>query len=60
MLYNTMYFYTVSIIVGENAPESTKLRYVMLCFHKPIPGTNRVDYVFVVVPNREYFLEVRN
>ena len=52
-------YYTVSL-VGATSPEDTELQYVMLSFHKPIPGTNRVDFVFVVVPNHEHFIEVRN
>ena len=54
-----MHVYTVSGI-GRISLEYTGLQYVLLSFHKPIPGTNRVDYVFVVVPNHERFIEVRN
>ena len=54
-----MHVYTVSVF-GEIGPEDTELHYVMLSFHKPIPGTNIVDYVFVVVPNLEHLIEVRN
>ena len=54
-----MHVYTVSLL-GPVGPVDTELQYVMLSFHKPIPGTNKVDYVFVVVPNHERFIEVRN
>ena len=54
-----MHVYTVSLI-GETGPEDTELHYVMLSFHKPILGTNIVDYVFVVVPYLEPHIEVRN
>ena len=55
-----MHYYTVSVIGATSPDEDTDLQYVMLSFHKPIPGTNRVDFVFVVVPNIELFIEVRN
>ena len=45
---------------GIKAPWSTKLHYVMLHFYKPIPGTNKVDYVFVVVRNQDLCVKVRN
>ena len=54
-----MYNYTVSLL-GETSPEDTELQYVMLSFHKPIPGTNKVDYVFVVVLDLQPFINVRN
>ena len=56
-----MHYYTVSGI-GQTgtADYDQHMQNVMLSFHKPIPGTNRVDYVFVVVPNLEYFIKVRN
>ena len=54
-----MHVYTVSGI-GQTGPVDTELQIVMLSFHKPIPGTNRVDYVFVVVCNHELFIDVRN
>ena len=54
-----MHVYTVSVI-GQTAPVDTELQFVMLSFLKPISGTNKVDYVFVVVCNHELFIDVRN
>ena len=45
-------------LVGETSPEDTELRFTSLKFYKPIPGTLKVDFIFVVVCNHEIFLEV--
>ena len=45
-------------LVGETSPEDTELRFTSLIFYKPIPGTLKVDFIFVVVCNLELFLEV--
>ena len=44
--------------VGQTGPEDTELRFTSLKFYKPIPGTLKVDFIFVVVCNHELFLEV--
>ena len=54
-----MHYCTVSLF-GGTSPEVSELRCVMLNFHKPIPGTNAVNYAFVVVPYRESYIKVRN
>ena len=45
-------------LVGEIGPENTEMRFLCLKFYKPIPGTLKVDMVFVVTYNDELFLEV--
>ena len=45
-------------LVGETSPEDTELRFTSLKFYKPIPGTLKVDFIFVVVCNHELFIEV--
>ena len=45
-------------LVGETSPEDTELRFTSLKFYKPIPGTLKVDFIFVVVCSHEIFLEV--
>ena len=45
-------------LVEETSPEDTELRFTSLKFYKPIPGTLKVDFIFVVVCNHEIFLEV--
>ena len=42
----------------EINPENTEMRFTSLKFYKPIPGTLKVDFVFVVTYNHERFLEV--
>ena len=54
-----MHYCTVSFF-GLIGSKDIELQYVMLSFYKPIPGANRVDYVFVVVHNHERYIEVRN
>ena len=45
-------------LVGETSPEDTELRFTSLKFYKPIPGTLKVEFIFVVVCSHEIFLEV--
>ena len=45
-------------LVGETSPENTELCFTSLKFYRPIPGTLKVDFVFIVVNNHELFLEV--
>ena len=45
-------------LVREINPENTEMRFTSLKFYKPIPGTLKVDFVFVVTYNHELFLEV--
>ena len=44
--------------VEEIEPENPEMRFTCLKFCKPIPGTLKVDFVFVVTYNHELFLEV--
>ena len=60
MLCCPMHVYIVSLLGLIGPEDASELQFVMLSFHKPIPGTNIVDYVFIVVPNLEHFIEVRN
>ena len=45
-------------LVGEIGPENTEMRFMCHKFYKPIPGTLKVDLVFVVTYDHELFLKV--
>ena len=44
--------------VGQTGPKDTEFQLTSLKFYKPILGTLKVDFVFVVVYNHEPFLKV--
>lgn len=59
MLLNVtlLHFYTVSFF-GIISRWITESDHVMLSFYKPIHGSNKVDYVFVVTRNNDLCISV--
>ena len=44
--------------VGQTGPKGTEFLLTHLNFYKPILGTLKVEFVFIVVYNHEPFLKV--
>ena len=47
-----------SIIIGAVGPKDTELYFSALKFYKPIPGTSKVEFVFVVVYQSPVYIQV--
>ena len=56
--YGTIKLSLNSMMIGAVGPKDTELYFSALKFYKPIPGTLKVEFVFVVVCQSEVLIQV--